>query len=196
MSTRHVILGLLREQPGHTYDVAIRFGRRLQPWQLNRGQVYSVVTALEAEGLIETIGENDVNARSGPPWRLTPDGLRELDRWFATRSEDVEPLRGELLAKFAVASAADAAQLLVALDWYERALVAELAKVIQRKQDEAADSTCEWTGQLAECIADGAILHHDAELIWVRRVRELVQTWNTQAHEQKQRTDTRHARAS
>lgn len=195
MSTRHVILGLLRERPGHTYDVAVRFGKRLQPWQMNRGQVYRMVTALESEGLIEKIGPQDENLRSGPPWKLTSKGADELDRWFATRSEDVEPLRGELLAKFAVAEPADAAQLLVALDWYERALIAEIASDIQRQQENSTTGLGDWSDQVADCISDGAILHRDAELIWVRRIREVVQRWSADSTEVARRADLRDARS-
>lgn len=192
MSTRHVLLGLLREQPSHTYDVVVRFGRRLHPWQINRGQVYRMVSTLEAEGLIEEAAKQCENARSGPTWKLTAAGLRELDRWFATRSEDVEPLRGELLAKLAVAEPRHAPELLAALDWYERALTSQLEVEVHERQASAA--TEGWLDQVAECLAHGAILHRNAELTWVRRVREFVQGWMKQESEVDRRASPRYAR--
>lgn len=175
MSARHIILGLLREHPGHTYDVAVRFGRRLGPWQMNRGQVYSTVTALRKDGLIESIGDADVSARSGPGWRITEEGSHELDRWLASPSEDLEPLRGDFFAKLAVAEPRHVPELLLALDWYERRLMTQLEEEIVGRRVNAVGG--DWQRDIAYCIADGAIQHRDAELTWVRRVRELLQSW-------------------
>lgn len=176
MSARHVILGLLRERSSHTYDVAIRFGQRLGPWQVNRGQVYRTVSALEKDGLIEAVGEADDTARSGPDWRLTANGAHELDRWISSPSDDVEPLRGDFLAKLAVAEPRHVPELLLTLDWYERELVTRLETEIHERRANAT-ATDEWHRDIADCIADGAIQHRDAELTWVRRVREILQSW-------------------
>jgi DNA-binding PadR family transcriptional regulator len=177
MSTRHIILGLIREQPSHTYDVAIRFGRRLNAWQVNRGQVYRTVRSLESDGLIEGVEINDDSSRSTCSWRLTQDGEREFERWFSAPTEDVEPLRGELIARLAVAEPSHAPELLLALDWYERALVAQIESDIRDRAPISASP--EWTGGISNCISDGVILHRDAELTWVRRTREFVQSWAT-----------------
>lgn len=175
MSTRHVILGLIRERPSHTYDVAVRFGKRLRPWQINRGQIYTMVNALAEDKLIEISDAPRESERSGPTWRLTPAGTAELERWFTTRTEDVVPMRGELLAKLAVAGPEDGRELLFALDWYERAIATQLAEDVQARNAPSAES--DWSAQMTDRIADGAILHRDAELIWVRRLREFVQDW-------------------
>lgn len=187
MSTRHVILGLIREQPGHTYDVAVRFGRRLKPWQVNRGQVYRTVATLERDGLIEAMGDVEAGSRSGPSWRLTDAGCTELDRWFATLCEDVEPLRGDLLAKLAVAEPEDAPTLLTTLDWYERALTAQLEEDVRARR--AAGGERGWSHEVADLISDGAILHRDAELQWVRRVRELLHDWAARSADGQGRDD-------
>ncbi|MBI4897257.1 MAG: PadR family transcriptional regulator [Actinobacteria bacterium] len=181
MSTRHVILGLIREQPGHTYDVAVRFGRRLGPWKVNRGQVYRTVAALESDGLIEQADEPVPSARSGPVWRITGDGAAEFTRWFATRSEEVEPMRGELLAKLAVARPRDARELLHAIDWYQRALTFQLDVDLEARQSLKAcagsDTREDWERELADSLADYAIIHRDSELNWLTRARGMVERW-------------------
>lgn len=174
MSTRHVILGLLREQPSHPYDVALRFGRRLEPWKVNRGQIYRTVDTLASEGLIEQHDAEGPSTRSGPSWRLTAAGNTELDRWYDHRSEDVEPLRSNLLAKLAVASPCDSQNLLAALDWYERELTTQIQVDVTARRAVTGDDS--WTLDIQRCIADAALLHHDAELAWVRRVREVIQS--------------------
>lgn len=190
MSTRHVILGLLREQPGHPYDVALRFGRRLEPWQVNRGQVYRTFDSLSKEGLIEEHDSEGLSERSGPSWRLTSAGDAELNRWYGHRSEDVEPLRSDLLAKLAVSGPSDRLDLLHALDWYERELTAQIQADVTARRTTIADDS--WTGDIERCVADAALLHHDAELAWVHRVREVVKSRIDQAGVTNQARDTRH----
>lgn len=175
MSTRHVILGLIRERPSHSYDVVLRFGKRLEPWRVNRGQVYRTITALANEGLLEEHEAEGPSERSGPSWRITDTGKRELEHWFAVRSEDVEPLRSELLAKLAVAEPCDAPNLLAAVDWYERELAHQIQADVTARRAAPAESS--WAGDVERCIADAALLHHDAELAWTRRVREVVESW-------------------
>lgn len=173
MSARHIILGLLRESPSHTYEVVVRFGQRLAPWQVNRGQVYRTVTSLVQEGLLEPAGPEGASERSGPIWQLTDEGTSELERWFSVRSEDVEPLRSDLLAKLAVAEPGDARELLHAIDWYERELTTRIQTDVTARRGGLSEAS--WSHDIERCIADNALLHRDAELNWIRRVREVVQ---------------------
>lgn len=175
MSTRHVILGLIKEHPSHTYEVVTRFDRRLKSWQVNRGQVYRTVSTLEREGLIEATGGSPESPKAGPSWHLTGRGERELARWFESLCEDVEPLRGEVLARLAVASPSEQPLLMSMLDWYERALVSQIQEDLgDRRATIARAGDDNWNRSIAGLVADGALLHHDAELQWVRRARELL----------------------
>lgn len=171
MSARHVILGLIREHPSHTYDIVVRFDDRLKPWAVNRGQVYRTVTALEREGLIEQTGEASVSAKAGPTYQLTADGAEELQRWFQIPQDEVEPLRGEILAKVAVAGPEEARGLLPLLDWYERAITQAIEDDISARRVDPQSDAGDWSQAIDTIVADAALLHRDAELQWIRRAR-------------------------
>ena len=51
MSIKHAVLGLLAETPRHGYAVRTAFEECLGDfWELNYGQIYQVLAALEAGG--------------------------------------------------------------------------------------------------------------------------------------------------
>ena len=113
MSVPHTLLGLLEVQPRHGYDLKraydARFGhdRPLKP-----GQVYATLGRLERDGFVVTAG----TARDGGPDRttyaVTPDGVTDLNRWFAMPEGPAPYLQSVLFAKVVLAlqSGRDAAQ--------------------------------------------------------------------------------------
>lgn len=178
MSARNIILGLLRERPGNSYEIVVRFDRRVGPWEINRGQVYRTVSDLKGEGLVEEIESADsaaATARKAKFWRITEAGERVLDDWLASPCEDVEPMRGDLLARLAAAGLSDIPDLLVSLDLYEREIVSCLEADFRSRRESPAED--EWERDMIDITYDSAILRRDAELNWVRRVRELLQSW-------------------
>lgn len=172
MSARHIILGLIKERPSHTYEVATRFHRRIEPWQINRGQVHRTLLTLEREELVEAIEIDDASTRAERSWQLTAAGEAELERWFTTLCEDVEPLRGEVIAKLAVASADELPLLHSLLDWYERALLRKIEEAAgERRIAVSFAGEDPWRRSVAALVAERAQLHNDAELQWAQRVR-------------------------
>lgn len=89
MSVRLGLLGLIRDQPGHGYDLKVRYDEVLDPARLVQpAQLYSTLKRLERDGLITL---SHVDREGGPERRtfeVTAQGERELDRWL---SEAVEP---------------------------------------------------------------------------------------------------------
>ncbi|MBI4898494.1 MAG: helix-turn-helix transcriptional regulator [Actinobacteria bacterium] len=178
MSVRNIILGLLREQPGNSYEVVVRFDRRVGPWEINRGQVYRTVSDLNCEGLVEEIElaeQSVVGSRGAKFWRITDAGERVLDTWLASPCESVEPMRGDLLARLAAAGQSDVPDLLVSLDLYEREILLQLEADIRKCQ--AAATREEFDRDMIEIIYDCAMQRREAEINWVRRARELLQGW-------------------
>lgn len=90
MSVPHAVLGLLRQQPRHGYDLKRLVDHYFAPdHPVAFAQIYSTLTRLEGRGRVRLVG---VDRAEGPDRRhfaITDDGVAELDRWLA------EPLAPE-----------------------------------------------------------------------------------------------------
>jgi len=89
LSLRHVLLGLLSENPGHGYGLRKNFVHRLGHFRnLNEGQLYTQLAKMEKEGLIE---REVVVPDKGPARKLlhiTPKGKEIFRDWL--RSDQYE----------------------------------------------------------------------------------------------------------
>jgi PadR family transcriptional regulator AphA len=80
MSLRHAVLGLLGQQPGSGYELTQWFDSSLShAWHASHSQIYPELAKLEAEGLVEVVGEG---ARRSKTWAVTEAGREELRRWL------------------------------------------------------------------------------------------------------------------
>ncbi len=89
MSLRHVLLGLLSENPGHGYGLRKRIVHRLGHFRnINEGQLYTQLAKMEKEGLIE---REVVVPEKGPARKqlhITPKGKQAFLDWL--RSDQYE----------------------------------------------------------------------------------------------------------
>jgi DNA-binding PadR family transcriptional regulator len=70
-------------------------------WPLNVGQVYTTLTRLERDGLVEAAGAADEEGRID--YRLTDQGRAEVERWWAAPVDRGDTPRDELVIKLALA---------------------------------------------------------------------------------------------
>ncbi|HEY1538507.1 MAG TPA: PadR family transcriptional regulator [Solirubrobacteraceae bacterium] len=113
MPIRHGLLALLERGPMYGYQLRTEFEASTgATWPLNIGQVYTTLSRLERDGLVEPVGPAAAETRSpgGAPgtngkltYRITPAGREELARWFATPLEHAGRPRDELAIKLAMA---------------------------------------------------------------------------------------------
>jgi DNA-binding PadR family transcriptional regulator len=108
MSIRHGLLALLGEKPMYGYQLRAEFERRTgSTWPLNVGQVYTTLSRLERDRLVEPSPESGAGAVAGAEsqayYRLTDTGRAELARWFGTPVSRTNPPRDELAIKLAMA---------------------------------------------------------------------------------------------
>jgi DNA-binding PadR family transcriptional regulator len=105
MSIRHGVLALLGERPRYGYEVRTAFEARMGgTWSLNVGQVYTTLSRLERDGLVEAAGEDEAGHQY---YAITAAGREELHRWFTTPVRREDRPRDELAIKLALAVAAD-----------------------------------------------------------------------------------------
>ncbi|MEV7025364.1 PadR family transcriptional regulator [Kitasatospora sp. NPDC093558] len=101
MSIRHGLLALLDQGPRYGYQLRTDFEARTgATWPLNVGQVYTTLSRLERDGLVEPAGEDDEGHQF---YAVTEAGRAELRAWFDTPVPRTNPPRDELAIKLAMA---------------------------------------------------------------------------------------------
>lgn len=159
MSISHTLLGLLEESgPRHGYDLKRAFdGRFGHDKPLHYGQVYSTMSRLLKNGMVEVEG---VEAGEGPDrkrYAITEAGITDVATWL-TQPEKPEPyLQSTLYTKVVLAllTGRDAGRLLDA----QRAEHLRLMRELTRRKT---------SGDLADqLICDHALFHLEADLRWL-----------------------------
>ena len=101
MSVKHALLALLEREPMYGYQLRAAFEERTaETWPLNVGQVYTTLSRLERDGLVEGL---EADAEGHQLYRLTDAGRDEVTAWFGSAVERAQPPRNELAIKLALA---------------------------------------------------------------------------------------------
>ncbi|MFF4156533.1 PadR family transcriptional regulator [Streptomyces sp. NPDC001678] len=158
MSIAHTLLGLLEAGPRHGYDLKRAFDERFgHDRPLHYGQVYSTMSRLLKNGLVEVDG---IEAGGGPErkrYAITDAGVTDVEQWLG-RPEKPEPyLQSTLYTKVVLAlltgRAADAV-----LDAQRTEHLRLMRELTRRKS----------SGDLADqLICDHALFHLEADLRWL-----------------------------
>jgi DNA-binding PadR family transcriptional regulator len=159
MSVRHSLLALLEQGPMHGYGLKSEFEAATgQLWPLNDGQVYTTLTRLERDGLVEADAETD-GQRS---YRLTGAGREELDAWFSQAvRRDLVP-RQELAIKLIFAVRSPSADVHQVIQRQRAATMRSLQELTRLKGDGGAGDDLAWTLTL-----DGLLFQGEAEVRWL-----------------------------
>jgi len=75
------LLLLLRERPLHGYELIERLPELAGEGRIDVGNLYRLLRALEAEGLVTSEWSADLPGPAKRTYELTPEGQRLLDRW-------------------------------------------------------------------------------------------------------------------
>ena len=101
MSVKHALLALLEQEPMYGYQLRAAFEERTAAtWPLNIGQVYTTLSRLERDGLVEG-GATDGDGHQ--IYKLTDAGQAEVTEWFGSAVSRTQPPRDELAIKLALA---------------------------------------------------------------------------------------------
>jgi len=104
-----VILGLLKAQPAHGYELLESFKSRSQlgySWRMSTSQIYAVLKRLEREGAIMGREVNVQNAPSRIEYKITEQGKQQLESWlFDTQpSASIHRIRVLFLSRIFIAN--------------------------------------------------------------------------------------------
>ena len=152
------LLALLATGPAHGYELKQaleqRFGAVLPP--LNAGQIYTTLSRLQRDGLVE----DDAVAQNGRPnkrvYRLTEEGQAELRGWVADATPATR-LKDDFFIKLVLARAAGIADPLELIDRQRSTYL----KALRDLDDIAVED------ETAALLVEGAALHLEADLKWL-----------------------------
>jgi DNA-binding PadR family transcriptional regulator len=89
MAFKHVLLGLLVDQPDHAYALKHRLSPGLPREQLvNDGVLYPLLAKLETDGLAKSIERPGRSGRLRRVYRVTPAGRVEFRRWLLSDEDE------------------------------------------------------------------------------------------------------------
>ncbi|MEV5505828.1 PadR family transcriptional regulator [Streptomyces orinoci] len=158
MSIGHTLLALLESGPRHGYDLKRAFDERFgHDRPLHYGQVYSTMSRLLKNGLVEVDGIEQGGGPDRKRYAITDAGVTDVGHWLAQPEKPEPYLQSTLYTKVVLAlmTGRDAGTLLDVQRSEHLRLMRELT---QRKR----------TGDLADqLICDHALFHLEADLRWL-----------------------------
>jgi DNA-binding PadR family transcriptional regulator len=157
MSVKHALLALLEQEPMYGYQLRAAFEERTaETWPLNIGQVYTTLSRLERDGLVEG-GETDADGHQ--IYQLTEAGRAEVAEWFGTAVPRTRPPREELAIKVALAVTSPGLDVASVLQRQRSATMSALQGYTRAKRQ---------TADLAHALVlDSLIFTAEAEIRWL-----------------------------
>lgn len=168
MSVKLALLALLEQRPMHGYQLRAEFEQRTgATWPLNVGQVYTTLSRLQRDGLVEDTGDEPVDAagQHRVVYQLSAAGRAEVARWFATPVPREQPPRDELAIKLALAVTVPGVDVSAVIQQQRSATMTALQDYTRLKQrldpDGAADDLA-WS-----LVLDALVFDAEAEIRWL-----------------------------
>ena len=178
MSIRQAMLAILEQGPMYGYQLRAEFEQRTgETWPLNIGQVYTTLTRLERDGLVEVVGhggadETDEVADAGSDrqhvsYRATEAGRGEVSEWFATPVPRTQPPRDELAIKLAIAVTLPGVDVGTIIQRQRSATMAALQDYTRLKRSGRAARPEEPVDLAWSLVLDSLVFDAEAEVRWL-----------------------------
>ena len=158
VSVPYVLLGLLEEAPRHGYELKRGYDSLFgQSKPVKFGQIYSTLSRLERDGLIDLTGAEPGHGPDRKRYAITASGVTDLDQWLR-EPEPAEPqMHNVLFAKVVLALFSDREP--------QRFLEAQRAEHLRRMREL---TRIKEEGSLSAALAsDYALFHLEADLRWM-----------------------------
>lgn len=169
MAIRHGLLALLERGPMHGYQLRTEFEASTgATWPLNIGQVYTTLSRLERDGLVEPrarVGDEAAGRADGDgkvTYRLTDAGRTELERWFLTPLAREGRPRDELAIKLAMALTTPGVDVRAVVQKQRTATLRTLRELTLRKTQADARADAAWL-----LVNESMIFLTEAEARWL-----------------------------
>ncbi len=165
MSVKQALLALLEQQPMYGYQLRAEFEHRTgATWPLNIGQVYTTLSRLERDGLVEgTAADDDGHVF----YRVTPTGRTEVSTWFTTPVPRSQPPRDELAIKLALAVTVPGVDIGTVIQQQRSASMAALQDYTRLKRSGRAARPTEPADIAWSLVLDSLVFDTEAEIRWL-----------------------------
>ena len=162
MSVKQALLALLEEGPRYGYQLRAQFEQRTgATWPLNVGQVYTTLTRLERDGLVEGTG---TDPEGHVVYRITEAGRGEVATWFTTPVSRTQPPRDELAIKLALAVTVPGVDVGTVIQQQRSATMGALQDYtrIKRAGGDRSQGDLAWS-----LVLDSLVFNAEAEIRWL-----------------------------
>ncbi|KRE93995.1 hypothetical protein ASG76_11325 [Nocardioides sp. Soil774] len=175
MSIRQAMLAILEQGPMYGYQLRAEFEQRTgETWPLNIGQVYTTLTRLERDGLVEVVGhggaddgEEAASDRQHVSYRATEAGRSEVSMWFATPVPRSQPPRDELAIKLALAVTLPGVEVAGIIQRQRSATMSSLQDYTRLKRSGRAAAPQEPADLAWSLVLDALVFDAEAEVRWL-----------------------------
>ena len=158
MSVGRALLGLLENGPQHGYELKRTYDEKLgQDKPLHYGQVYSTLSRLLRDGLVEVSGVLPGDGPDRKSYTITAAGVTDVDSWLRTPEKPEPYLQNTMYTKVVLALLSGRGAVDV-LDSQRAEHLRMMRALTKRKA----------AGNLADTlICDHALFHLEADLRWL-----------------------------
>jgi DNA-binding PadR family transcriptional regulator len=161
LSLKYGVLGLLKAEPLHGYEVKNRFESMLGgTWEVNVGQIYTTLQRLERDRLIRPVGPR--GDRGKQLYQLSAEGQKALDQWLSEPDSGPQQLHEDIYVKLLLATRIANGELQPMLARQKRAYLQRLRDLNRLEERARRDGRID----LARLVR-GALLHTEADLKWI-----------------------------
>jgi DNA-binding PadR family transcriptional regulator len=160
MSIRFGLLALLERESMYGYQLRTQFETATgATWPLNVGQVYTTLTRLERDGLVEPRGEDEEGRAR---YSITDAGRAELAGWFDAPVALRDRPRDELAIKLALAVTVPGVDVIAVVQRQRTATVATLQDLTRLKRDPDTAADLSWS-----LVLESMRFQAEAEVRWL-----------------------------
>jgi DNA-binding PadR family transcriptional regulator len=162
MTVRNALLALLEQGPMYGYQLRSEFERRTgATWPLNVGQVYTTLSRLERDGLVEGTG---VDEEGHVMYGVTAAGHEEVAAWFTTPVARTQPPRDELAIKLALAVTVPGVDIGAVIQQQRSATMTALQDYTRLKRSGGGAEPQDLAWSL---VLDSLVFNAEAEIRWL-----------------------------
>ncbi|GAA1562338.1 helix-turn-helix transcriptional regulator [Kribbella sancticallisti] len=186
MSIKHGLLALLQVEPKYGYQLRGEFEAATgSTWPLNIGQVYTTLTRLERDGLVQPATEANEDEGDGRSrYEITEAGRAELANWFSTPVTRESRPRDELAIKLALALAVPGVDV-AAVVQRQRAATMQSMQELTRLKRGSRDGDISWL-----LVLESMIFAAEAEIRWLDHCEAMLSRRRTTSPDQQPGTAT------
>ncbi len=167
MSVKQALLALLEQGPMYGYQLRAEFEQRTgATWPLNVGQVYTTLSRLERDALVEQVVDAAPADEGHVVYRITEHGRAEVSEWFTTPVSRTQPPRDELAIKLALAVTVAGVDVGTVIQRQRSATMTALQDYTRLKRNAPRD-TAEPTELAWGLVLDSLVFAAEAEIRWL-----------------------------